>query len=81
MTDSLHVDAASGLIVPARYVASPNYDARPKADDISALIIHAISLPPCEYGGPYIEQFFCNELDPDADPYFKEIELSGASTG
>lgn len=74
MTDSLQVDPASGLIVPARFVASPNHDARPDAEDISALIIHAISLPPCEHGGPYVEQLFCNDLDYDAHPYFKEIE-------
>ncbi|MBE9516209.1 MAG: 1,6-anhydro-N-acetylmuramyl-L-alanine amidase AmpD [Proteobacteria bacterium] len=74
MTDSLHVDPDSGLITPARRVASPNHDARPAADDISALIVHAISLPPCQYGESYVEQFFCNTLDYSIDPYFKEIE-------
>ncbi|AEG02688.1 1,6-anhydro-N-acetylmuramyl-L-alanine amidase AmpD [Methylomonas methanica] len=56
---------------PFRY--SPNCDARPDAADISLLVIHCISLPPEQFGGPYIEQLFCNHLDTDAHPYFQEI--------
>ena len=37
-------------------------------------MIHNISLPPGEFGGPWIEDLFLGRLDPDADPYFKEIE-------
>lgn len=73
MGDSFHVDSASGCLVPARFVASPNFDARPEADDISVLVIHAISLPPSEFGGDFVEQLFCNRLDPQAHPYFREI--------
>jgi len=52
---------------------SPNFDERPDPSDISLLVIHCISLPPGEFGNPYIDRFFCNRLDPDAHPYFKEI--------
>ncbi len=57
----------------ARLVTSPNADHRPDPDDISLLVIHCISLPPKQFGGHYIEQLFCNCLNPDDDPYFKEI--------
>lgn len=57
----------------ARFVPSPNCDARPDADDISLLVIHCISLPPEEFGRHYIEQLFCNQLQPDAHPYFQAI--------
>jgi len=35
--------------------------------------VHAISLPPGEYGGDAIERLFTNTLDPDAHPYFREV--------
>ncbi len=57
----------------ARWLASPNQDARQDPDDISLLVIHCISLPPEQFGGDYIDQLFCNRLDPDGHPYFREI--------
>jgi AmpD protein len=68
------VDAASGVLVGARQVASPNFDARPPSVAPDLLIIHGISLPPGEYGGPWIDQLFTNQLPWDAHPYFKQIE-------
>ena len=38
------------------------------------LVIHCISLPPRVYGGPEIEQFFCNGLDTQQHPYFQQLE-------
>jgi AmpD protein len=36
--------------------------------------VHSISLPPGKYGGDSIEKLFTNRLDPDAHPYFRQIE-------
>jgi AmpD protein len=58
---------------PASRVPSPNYDDRPNPEDISLLVIHCISLPPGEFGNACIDQLFCNQLNPDEHPYFKEI--------
>lgn len=66
-------DSATGLVRSARQVHSSNYDDRPQGMTIDALIIHAISLPPGEYGGNHIEKFFCNQLDSHDHPYFSEI--------
>ena len=52
---------------------SPNCDNRPDPSDIDLVVIHCISLPPGEFGGPYIDQLFCNKLDPTEHPYFRQI--------
>jgi len=57
-----------------RQVNSPNYDDRPSNFDISLVVIHGISLPPGEYGGPYIDQLFTNALDSSKHPYFVQIQ-------
>ncbi|MFK7816060.1 MAG: 1,6-anhydro-N-acetylmuramyl-L-alanine amidase AmpD, partial [Gammaproteobacteria bacterium] len=41
---------------------------------LSLVVIHNISLPPNEFGGPYVEQLFTNQLDPNVHPYFEEIK-------
>ena len=63
----------SGLLPDARWCPSPNFGPRPEAEDISLLVIHNISLPPEQFGGSWIEDFFCNRLDTSAHPYFEEI--------
>src|SRR5690606_21695771 len=60
-------------LLKARRVPSPNCDERPVAEDISLLVIHNISLPPGEFGGPHVDELFCNRLDPGAHPYFAGI--------
>jgi AmpD protein len=62
-----------GWLENARRVESPNQDDRPAGAEISLLVVHAISLPPGEYGGDAIERFFTNRLDARANPYFQEI--------
>ncbi|MGD8109914.1 1,6-anhydro-N-acetylmuramyl-L-alanine amidase AmpD [Vibrio sp. TRT 17S01] len=63
----------------ARHVPSPFYDQRSDNEDISLLVVHNISLPPGQFGGPYIEQFFTGKLNPDAHPFFKVIHKMGVS--
>ena len=60
-------------LAAARRVASPNCSARPSGTEPSLLVIHNISLPPGRFGGPHIDELFCNRLDPAADPYFATI--------
>ena len=63
----------SGWLKSARRHESPNCDERPSGSEIGLLVVHGISLPPGQYGGDYIEQFFCNCLSPDGHPYFAGI--------
>ena len=62
-----------GWLYQAKRVVSPNMDARTDINDISLLVIHNISLPPEQFGGPYIAQLFSNCLDPDEHAYFQDI--------
>ena len=71
---SLEIDAAAGLVRGARFVASPNFDARPAGMQIDTLVIHSISLPPGKFGGPGIEQLFCNSLNSDEHTYYMGIK-------
>ena len=52
---------------------SPNWDERPVAGGPTLVVIHAISLPPEQFGGPGIFQLFTNTLDPAAHPYYAGI--------
>lgn len=56
----------------ARRVPSPFQNARPTAE-VSLIVIHGISLPPGEFGGPYIDQLFTGGLQPEQHPYFAEV--------
>jgi AmpD protein len=57
----------------ARIVASPNFGARPQGTAVDLVVLHSISLPPGEYGGPAIEQLFTNQLDPAGHASFAEV--------
>jgi AmpD protein len=69
----VNIDPEGDFLLEARRVPSPNCDARPAGCDISLIVLHGISLPPGVYGGPEIDRFFTNRLDPAAHPYFAEI--------
>jgi AmpD protein len=61
---------AGGWIGGIRRVPSPNCDERPAGQAVSLIVIHAISLPPSQFGGDGIERLFTNTLDPEAHPAF-----------
>lgn len=65
--------ADDGMIDGARHLASPNCDERPPGTRIGLIVIHNISLPPGEFGGPGIVDLFTNRLDPQAHPYYAAI--------
>ena len=69
----MQVDLDSGLMRGARQVASPNFDARPAGAAIDLIVVHGISLPPGEFGGPWIDRLFTNSLPAEVHPYFAEI--------
>jgi AmpD protein len=70
------VDPGTGLIEPARQVVSPNRDERPAGVVPELIVVHGISLPPDEYGGPWIDRLFTNALPadaPDVHPFFATV--------
>jgi len=62
-----------GWLSGVKHVPSPHYDSRPEAEPPSLLVVHNISLPPGEFGGPFIDALFTGTLDPQAHPYFSGI--------
>lgn len=71
---------SDGSVFGAVQKDSPNQDARPEGTVIDLLVIHNISLPPGEFGGPWIDDLFLNRLDPDAHPYFAAIAQQRVSS-
>ncbi len=72
MSGSYRIDDA-GLADAAIWIPSPNWDDRPDGADIELLVVHAISLPPGEFGGTCVAGLFTNCLDPAGHPYFRDI--------
>jgi AmpD protein len=66
-------DIRAGWLVRARQLPSPNCDDRPAGVVPDLIVVHGISLPPGEFGGPWIDALFTNSLPPDAHPYFAQV--------
>jgi AmpD protein len=69
-----------GMCAGARWLPSPHCDERPEDAAIELIVIHNISLPPGEFGGPWIDDLFTGRLDPDAHPYFAGIASTRVSS-
>jgi AmpD protein len=67
------IDLQASRLREARWRPSPNQDERPDPEDIGLLVIHAISLPPDQFGGGWIDDLFLNRLDYSAHPYFEGL--------
>ncbi len=64
---------ADGWLEAAPRIPSPNCDERPEGEAIVLVVVHNISLPPGEFGGPGVIELFTNRLDPAAHPYYETI--------
>jgi AmpD protein len=62
-----------GWHTAAQRIESPNHGPRPDGVIIDLVVVHAISLPPGQYGGDAIEALFTNRLDTRAHPYFEGL--------
>lgn len=73
MNLEMKLDANNAWLEGIHRLISPHYNDRPQGMEIKLLVIHGISLPPGEFGGPYIDQLFTNTLDRNAHPSFADI--------
>ena len=80
MQSGFSIDTATGLLRDARQVLSPHFDERPPGMQPELIVVHGISLPPGEFGGPYIEQLFTGCLDANAHPYFTALAAMRVSS-
>ena len=72
LRERLHINE-EGLADGVRFIRSPNCDERPADTAIELVVIHAISLPPGEFGGAGVIELFTNCLDQTAHPYYATI--------
>jgi len=73
MTSAPQIDSTTGLLLAARQVLSPHWDTRPRGVLPDLIVVHGISLPPRQFGGPWIDRLFCGNLPASADPSFAAI--------
>ena len=70
---NVRIDALTGLVSGVRQVLSPHFDARPPGMTAQLLVVHGISLPPQQFGGPWIDHLFAGTLPPAVHPFFAEL--------
>ncbi|MEJ0086802.1 MAG: 1,6-anhydro-N-acetylmuramyl-L-alanine amidase AmpD [Pseudomonadota bacterium] len=68
----MRIDVATGLLVGVKQVLSPFFDERPAGVAADLIVLHGISLPPGEFGGPWVARLFTGNLPADAHPSFVE---------
>lgn len=77
----MRVDASTGLLVGVKQVLSPNFDERPAGVAPDLIVLHGISLPPGEFGGPWIERLLTGAvMPPEHHPFFATLAGLKAST-
>ena len=64
----------NGVVSSARFMPSPNFNQRPDGEEISALVIHNISLPAGCFDGSCVQDLFLNQLDLARDPSFTSLQ-------
>uniref|UniRef100_A0A0Q9YPE5 1,6-anhydro-N-acetylmuramyl-L-alanine amidase AmpD n=1 Tax=Candidatus Berkiella cookevillensis TaxID=437022 RepID=A0A0Q9YPE5_9GAMM len=69
----MQIDSKTGLLSAAQYFASPNQDERPEKEKVSLLVIHNISLPPDQFSGDDVKDFFLNQLNIAKHSYYQTI--------
>lgn len=72
-TRSIQIDVATGLLSGVRQVLSPHCDARPDGAWPELLVIHGISLPPGQFGGPWIDRLFTGNVPSDAPGSLRDV--------
>lgn len=63
----------NGWLSDVEIQKSSHFEPRAAHEALSLLVVHNISLPPGQFGGNYITEFFLGRLDPTIDPYFESI--------
>ena len=68
----MRVDVSTGLMVGVKQVLSPYFDERPSGVVPDLIVLHGISLPPGEFGGPWIARLFTGNLPRGRASVFRE---------
>jgi AmpD protein len=69
----MQIDLSKHLLLGVKFSPSAHHNERPADTEVVMIVVHGISLPPGEFGGTAVEDFFCGKLDAERHPYYKEI--------
>jgi AmpD protein len=76
----MRLDINTGLLIGVKQVLSPHFDARPAGVAPDLVVLHGISLPPGEFGGPWISRLFTGaHLPPEHHAFFSTLRGLRAS--
>ncbi len=74
----------TALLLPedALWRPSPFADERPEDVPVSLVVVHGISLPAGQWGGPWVDDLFMGRLynQPDLPPYLSSLQFLKVST-
>ena len=70
---ALCIDAASGILMGVPQVLSPHCDQRPGGTLPELIVIHGISVPAGQFGGPWIDRLFAGDLPRAAHAEFAAL--------
>src|SRR5262245_65849432 len=71
---AMRVDVGTGLLVGVKQVLSPWFDERPAGVEPDLIVLHGISLPPGEFGGPWISRLFTGaHMPPQHHAFFSTL--------
>jgi AmpD protein len=71
--NDLTANPQTGLLEPVVYRPSPHHDERPPGLFPDMVVVHGISLPPGDFFGNAVEEFFCGQLNFSSHPFFTSI--------
>src|SRR6056300_484357 len=63
-----------GFVEDIKHLMSPNFERRLPNEAINLIVIHAISMPPDQFGSKDIEKLFMNKLNFDEHPFYSTIK-------
>jgi AmpD protein len=69
----MKVNSATGLIEDVAYYGTEHTNHRPANVAASLLVVHAISLPPGQFGGDDVIHLFQGNLDIETHPYYRQL--------
>ena len=76
----MRLDVSTGLLIGVKQVLSPHFDARPSGVVPDLVVLHGISLPPDEFGGPWISRLFTGaHMPPEHHAFFATLQGLRAS--
>ena len=70
---AVQIDTTTGLLAGVTQVLSPHCDARPPGVQPELIVIHGISLPPGQFGGPWIDRLFTANIPADAPAALSDV--------